>query len=130
MRHPILVEWEKTLGRIFDAVDTYLEDTYGHLYDLRPNRAKRGETASSSQDGLFNVGVKFSPGFGSKYGRGYVIDIDMATMETVPDDIRRKINLDVVRIVRRELPKHFTGRNLKVRRDGNTFKIYGDLSIG
>ena len=130
MRHPLLIEWEKGLKVIFDEVDDYLEETYGSRYTLRPARPSRGETSSKSQDGLFNIGAKFSPGYGSKYGRGYVIDVEMSTFDNVPEDIQRQIELDVVRMVRRELPRRFPGRNLHISRDGKAFKIYGDLSLG
>ena len=130
MRHPLLVEWEKSLKAIFDEIDDYLEEKYGDRYSLRPTRPRRGETSSKSQDGLFNIGVKFSPGYGSKYGRGYVIDVEMATFDLVPEDVQRQIELDVVRLVRKELPTRFPGRDLNVSRDGNVFKIYGDLSLG
>ena len=77
MRHPRLIEWEKKLKRTLDIVDDYLEDKYGQLYELHPSRAYRGTTSNKAHDGLFNIGASFTAGYGSKYGRGYVVDIDM-----------------------------------------------------
>ncbi len=124
-----LVEWEAQLKALFDEVDDHLEDTYGPLYSLHPSRPRRGRTANKEQDGLFNVGASFSPGFGSRYGRGYVVDIDVVTLEAVPDEIREMIERDVQLLVERKLPKYFPGRKMYVARDGSLLKIFGDLSF-
>lgn len=130
MDHPRTTEWQKKLKTLFDEVDDYLEDKYGHLYTLHPSRAQRGKTSSKSHDGLFNVGARFSPGYGSTKGRGYVIDVDMVTLERVPPDMQKKIERDVVDYVSKKLPSVFPDRDLKVASDGRVFKIYGDLSLG
>ena len=68
MRHPKINSWDRTLRALFDEVDDYVEEKYGHRYTLHPNRAPRGRTSSKSQDGLFNVGADFSSGYGSALG--------------------------------------------------------------
>ncbi len=130
MKHPSLIEWEKQLKKIFDLVDDMLEEKYGALYTLHPSRAKIGSTSNKEHDGLFNVGSSFSAGFGSTLGRGYVIDIDMVTLEKVPKEITGKIEKDVVKMVKELLPVHFPERELDVKHDGNVFKIVGDFSLG
>lgn len=130
MRHPKLIEWEDKLKDLFDEVDDYLEDTYGGMYPLHPSRSKRGVTSNKASDGLFNVGASFSAGFGSKYGRGYVIDVHMSTLSRVPDHVKEDIYKAVVDQVRLRLPKYFEERELEVAKDGNVFKIFGDLSLG
>ncbi len=130
MDHPLTTEWQKKLKTIFDEVDDYLEEKYGHLYTLHPSRAERGETSNKEQSGLFNLGARFTPGYGSDKGRGYVIDVDMVTLEQVPDEVEEKIENEVVDYVAKKLPEVFPHRDLKVSRDGRVFKIHGDLSIG
>lgn len=130
MDHPRTTAWQRKLKTIFDEVDDYIEDKYGHLYTLHPARAKRGKTSSKAHDGLFTVGASFSPGYGSQKGRGYVIDVDMVTLEKVPKDVQKKIEHDVVNYVSQKLPEVFPNRDLKVAKDGRVFKIYGDLSLG
>ena len=130
MHHPKLIKWEKRLKTIFDKIDDFLEDKYGKQYTLHPARPQRGSTANKEQDGLFNVGASFSAGFGSEYGAGYVVEIRMATLEQVPMDVRQQIEQDVIKILDKELNQKFPKKILDVKKDGNVYKIYGDLSLG
>lgn len=115
---------------VFDRIDDQLESTYGDRYVLRPNRPRRGETGNRETDGLFNIGAAFTAGFGSKHGRGYVVEVQMSTLSRVPDDARTEIEEAVVDLLRRELAVEFPGVNLEVSRDGPVYKIHGDLSLG
>ena len=130
LRHAKALAWERKLKRLFDKVDDHLEDAYGESYDLHPARPDRGTTANKEDDGLFNIGASFSAGFGSQYGRGYVIDVRMSTLDHVPRDVRESIEAFVVRDVQELLPKFFPGKELTVKKDGSIFKITGDLSLG
>ncbi|MFP4114508.1 MAG: hypothetical protein ACOC2Y_06570 [Spirochaetota bacterium] len=130
MRHPRLIEFEKRLKRLFDAVDDHLEEKYGDRYQLHPARPVRGKTANKAQDGLFNVGATFTPGFGSEFGRGYVVQVEMITLDTVPADVRESIEAETADLVARKLPYYFPHRRLSVDRDRNVFKIHGDLRLG
>jgi len=129
MQHK-LDKFNRKLKALFDELDDYLEDKYGGHYPLHPGRARRGNTANKEQDGLFNVGAAFSPGFGSEKGRGYVVDIDMVTLADVPDDVEEEIEEEAVDFIRNRLPQYFPDRDLQVTRDGRSFKIFGDLSLG
>lgn len=130
MRHPKAVEWERKLKKVFDEIDTYVEETYAKKYPLHPARARYRTTSNPEHDGLFSVGAAFSAGFGSKYGPGYIVDVHMVTLSDIPEEVRETIEKEVVAKLREELPRMFPGRNLKVERDGPVFKIYGDLSLG
>lgn len=130
MRHSKAVKWEKKLSKLFDEIDDYLEDKYGHLYPLHPARASRGSTSNKTHDGLFNVGASFSAGYGSKYGKGYIVDVEMATLSDVPEDVIQTIEKEVEDLVQEKLPVYFPDRDLKVSRDRHVFKIYGDISLG
>ena len=130
MRHPKTRAWERKLRKVFSRIDERLEDDYGDRYPLHPARPKEGTTANPAYDGLFNVGASFSGGFGSQHGAGYVVNVQMATLEDVDDAVREEIEQRVAAELKSELPKAFPGRRLKVSRDGHTFKIHGDLSLG
>jgi hypothetical protein len=129
MRNPKLVEWEEKLKKVFDDIDDYLEDTYGKKYTLHPSRPGRGETANKEHDGLFNIGASFSAGYGSEYGRGYVVDIDMVTLQHVPDAVEEQIEEDVMKKLKKELPKYFPNTTIHIHKDGRIIKIHGDLRL-
>ncbi len=125
-----MIEFDDRLKKIFDEVDDYIEDLYGGRYNLHPVRPARGETSNPEADGLFNIGANFTPGFGSELGRGYLIDVAIATLENVDEDARREIYEAAAKKVKELLPVHFPERKLTVRRDKNHFKIQGDFSLG
>lgn len=127
MRYHRVEEWETRLRRVFDRVDDYLEEKYGHQYSLHPARPARGATASKAHDGLFNVGASFSAGYGSSRGPGYVIEVRMVTLNRVPQAVRERIEEEAVGLLRQELPREFPDRKLMVERDGPVYKIHGDL---
>jgi len=129
MNNPKMKEWEKTLRVIFDIIDDHLEDRYGYLYPLHPSRAERGHTANKSTDGLFNIGAAFSAGYGSRYGRGWVIDVTMVTLSRVPENVKSEIYKKVVDELKRLLKEYYPGRNISVDKDGNVFKIFGNLGL-
>ena len=124
-----LEQWEKRLRQVLDRIDSHLEDTYGGMYPLRSNRPDRGATSNVKYDGLFAVEAKYSAGFGSRHGEGYTLDIRLATMSNVPEEIRKAIEEDVVKVLERELPVAFPDVELGVVRDGNVYKIRGDLGL-
>jgi len=130
MNHPSLAEFERKLKHLFDSVDDYLEEKYGDRYRLHPSRPPRGRTASKAHDGLFNVGASFTAGYGSRYGRGYIVQVDMVTLDHIPQDVRDAIEQETADLVNQKLPYYFPERELTVVRDRNVFKIYGDLRLG
>ena len=128
--HPKLTAWEDKLRTIFEKIDAYLEEKYGAKYPLHPARARRGATSGGEYDGLFSVDGVFTPGFGSDLGRGYILRVQIATLADVPEEIREAIERDAADRLKKELPKIFPDRKLTVERDGHSFKIIGDLSLG
>ena len=130
MYHPKMNEFDDRMKAMFDEVDHYIEDLYGDKYALHPVRPARGETSNPEMDGLFNIGAVFTPGYGSEFGRGYIIDVSMSTLENVDDEVRREIYEVAAEKVKELLPVHFPERELTVRRDKNHFKIQGDFKLG
>ncbi len=129
MAHPRRAEWEERLKKVFDEIDDYLEDSYGDLYRLHPARPERDLTSNKAQDGLFNVGATFTPGYGSEYGRGYVVEIRLVTLERVADAVFERVEGEVIHLLRESLPQYFPQKELYVKKDGSAIKIYGDLSF-
>ncbi len=124
-----LRKWENQLRQVLDSVDDLLESKYGDDYALRANRPARGKTAHNAYDGLFEIVAKFSLGIGTSHGPGYVVDIRLSTLEAVPTDVREQIALDAAAALAEELPRAFPGRDLSVVREGDMFRIFGDLSL-
>lgn len=129
-QHPLTEEWDRHLQSAFEATDRYLEERYGHRYLKRPNRPEDGQTANPQMSGLFNLGASFTAGFGSEYGRGYVLDVEICTFDPVDPEDRRRIEQDAVRFLEAELARVFPDRHLRIVRDGAVYKIVGDFSLG
>jgi len=130
VNHPKAHAWDRSVKALFDELDAVLENRYAGRWKLRRNRPARGKTSNPEADGLFNVGVFFTPGYGSRLGRGYLVEIIVATEETVSQDDRLELEDFVKAELERLLPRHFPGRALSVDRDGTMLKIHGDLSLG
>ena len=130
MRHPNLIKWEKKLKSVLDEIDILLEERYGNKYDLHPARRKHGSTSNRSHDGLFDIRGDFTLGLGSKNGRGYIVDIDLKTLEKIPNAVIEQIENDTIKELKNRLSKAFPGKELTVEKDGNVIKIVGDLSLG
>ncbi|MEX2443075.1 MAG: hypothetical protein WD492_05695 [Alkalispirochaeta sp.] len=129
MRGREVQEFETKLRRLFDEIDAELEDRWGGNYPLHPARPRQGRSSNPETDGLFNVGASFSTGYGSEYGRGYVIETRMVTLTTVDGDTRERIRSYVARRVTELLSQYFPDRDLDVVRDGDLYKVTGDLSL-
>ena len=128
--HPKQIALEDKLHKMCLEVDNYLEDKFGTMFPLHPNRSKRGETASANYDGLFSTGVQFSSGYGSTLGRGYLLDIDISTLSWIKKEDRTLIEEEAITFIKTLLPVYFPDRKLEIKRDGNLIKIVGDFSLG
>jgi hypothetical protein len=113
-----------------DALDNHLEDMFGNRYPLHPNRLERGQAASVAYDGLFSTGTQFTMGYGSVSGRGYIVDIDICTLERVRPEDRETIEAEATGYLRRILPLYLPDRNLSLVKDGRVWKLVGDFSLG
>jgi len=127
MFHPGVQELEKVLGVIFIEIDDFMEDRYGDLFPLHPNRLPRGATSRNNMDGLFNIGASFTAGYGSKSGRGYVLDIHWSTLSCVPSDLKSQVEDEVVQMLKDKLSERLPERFLSVSKENGVFKVSGDL---
>jgi len=123
-QHAKLRAFENQLKALFNEVDHQLEDRWGNLYSVHPNRPRRGETADPEMDGLFEVAPDFTPGIGSEMGRGYI------TLDRLDHERYEALMQETADIVKALLPRYFPERDLRVVRDGSRFKIIGDFSLG
>ena len=121
---------ENHMRALCDDLDHFLEDTFGNRYPLHPNRPPRGKAARVAYDGLFSTGTKFTLGYGSEHGRGYLVDIEISTLERVHPVDRQEIEHAAITFLREQLPIHFPKRKLTVVKDGKVYKIIGDFSLG
>ena len=128
--HPKQQALEDQLRRMCDALDNHLEDMFGNRYPLHPNRLERGQAASVAYDGLFSTGTQFTMGYGSVSGRGYIVDIDICTLERVRPEDRETIEAEATGYLRRIIPLYLPGRNLSLVKDGRVWKLIGDFSLG
>lgn len=128
--HPKQFELEQTFKKLFDEVDDWLEDKYDGNWRLHPNRLKRGLASNKEADGLFNIGMTFSLGYGTQFGRGYVIDLSVSTLERLPFGMKKQLYGNAVKKIEELLPKYFSDRKLFIKKDGAVYKILGDFSLG
>ncbi|MCH3908672.1 MAG: hypothetical protein LKE39_06935 [Sphaerochaeta sp.] len=128
--HPKQQALEDQLRRMCDALDNHLEDKYGTRYPLHPNRLERGEAASVAYDGLFSTGTQFTMGYGSQTGRGYLVVVDICTLDRVKPEDRAEIETEASRYLETLLPLYFPDRKLTLVKDGRVWKIIGDFSLG
>ena len=130
MRGVRVRKWERRLKEVLDEIDGPLEQPSWGSWSFRPDRPRRGVTANRTTDGLFSIYASFTAGFGSAFGRGYVVQVRMSTLDQVPVEDRKKIEGEVAELLRDKLPAKFPSRKLRVRQDGRRYKIFGDLSLG
>jgi hypothetical protein len=123
-------QWENQFAGIGSELDDYFEDKYGDLYPVHPARPKRDSTANKQYSGLFSIVSKFTAGYGSEHGSGYLLDVRLSTLATVPREVRAKIEDEVAEKLKELLARDFPDLTLRVERDGPTYKIFGDLSLG
>ena len=124
-----LEAFEDTLHGVLSEIDGALEERWGSRWPLHPARPPRGAAANPQYDGLFRVTASFTAGYGSEKGPGYLFRVEMATLEAVPPEERARIEEEAASLLREGLARSFPGRDLRVDRDGNGFKIHGDLSL-
>ncbi len=129
MRGRRVMNWEKTLKRVFDDIDRELEQEYGGRWPLHPSRPKRGSTSNPEADGLFNIGAAYSAGLGSPHGPGYTVEIRLSTLDRVPPDVRSEIRRTVLERLRTRLPDAFPGKSMQISDQNGVIRIHGDLSL-
>jgi hypothetical protein len=124
-----LEKWERRLRQALDEVDAALEDKYGAHFRLRPNRPQRGSTGNVKYDGLFSVDAKFTLGYTSEFGAGYVVEMRTATDQPISEELREAMLQDVGELLGDALRESFPQRQLTLHRDGAHYRLTGDLGL-
>ena len=128
--HPKQEELEERMSLLCQELDNHLEDIYGERYAVHPNRLKRGQGANPSYDGLFSTSMAFTLGYGSRYGRGYVVNVEVRTLDKVSQYDTIHITSTAFAFLKSKLKEYSPDHNLDVVQDGNVMKIIGDFSLG
>ncbi len=128
--HPKQEELEARMAVMCQDLDNYLEDIYGSRYKIHPNRLKRGQGSNPSFDGLFATSMAFTLGYGSKYGRGYVVNVEVRTLDKVSQYDTIHITSSAFAFLKSKLSEYFPGHELDVVQDGAVMKIIGDFELG
>lgn len=122
--------WDAKLKAVFDEIDRELEQVDGLKHvPLHPVRPAAGATSNPEDDGVLEIGANYTVGIGSKYGPGYVLRVRVATLEAVPEEGYQVLEERVVEMLKEKLPKAFPDAGLQVDRDGDVYKIHGNLSL-
>ncbi|HOY66031.1 MAG TPA: hypothetical protein PLP29_04030 [Candidatus Ozemobacteraceae bacterium] len=121
--------WEAKLREAFDQADAELEKRHGSRFSRKPHRPAHGEGSTRDADGLFDLSVGYTAGFGSAHGEGYVFRVRLATFEPVPGAAREAIEAEALDLLRERLAEAFPGRELSILREGDQYKIIGDLGL-
>jgi hypothetical protein len=128
--HPKQEILEEKMAQLCQALDNHLEDIYGDHYRLHPNRLRRGKGSNPSFDGLFSTSLAFTLGYGSQYGRGYVVNVEIRTLDKVSQYDSTKIQAEAFSFISQNLKKFIPDQDLKIVQDGNLMKVVGDFSLG
>lgn len=120
---------EEQFSQMAKALDNELEDSFGHKHQLHPNRPKRGMAANPSFDGLFATTFAFTLGYGSTHGRGYIVNIDLRTLECISSEEKTQIQNFAFTYLTENISNFFPDRELSVVHDGRLIKIVGNFSL-
>jgi hypothetical protein len=129
MRNPLVEAWEAKLNGLLRQVITKLEEDYGAVVPRHPARPAHGETPNPQNDGLFRITGTFTPGYGSQWGKGYVLDIEPVTLDEFPRETWATVEAEACRMIQEGLEAVLPGRGLELKRDGSVWKIIGDLAL-
>jgi len=129
MCNSLVEAWEEKLNGLLRQVNIKLEEEYGTVVPRHPARLAHGETPNPQNDGLFRVAATFTPGFGSEWGRGYVLNIEPVTLDVFPADVWALVEAKACKMIQDNLEAVLPGRGLELKRDGTVWKIIGDLSL-
>ncbi|UPA17626.1 hypothetical protein R5397_03915 [Borrelia sp. MN22-0132] len=120
-------EFENALFKICLDVDCVLEDEFGNSYKVHPSRLSRGTAANGLLDGLFRVTTSFTLGYGSKFGRGYLVIIEIITLDIVDVEFSNRVIERGIEVFGEKLKERFSGKKLSIVHDMNVYKIIGDF---
>ena len=124
-----LEQWELTLKTALDSIDTLLENKYGPFLVRKASRPAAGKASNPKYDGVFGIDSKFTLGYASGSGPGYIIELLTGSASPLSPVLKSEILKDLEDALPEALAKAFPGRVLNVERVGERFRLTGDLGF-
>ncbi|MCR5732214.1 MAG: hypothetical protein K6G51_04685 [Sphaerochaetaceae bacterium] len=111
------------------VIDNHLEDMFSEEINIHPSRMKRGVGANPIHDGIFSVTIIFSMGYGTKYGRGYIINLSISTLDNISYELKQRIEEETFDFVSRHVNEYIPNRNIECVRDAGLIKLIGNFTL-
>ena len=124
-----LEQWELTLKAALDSLDALLENKYGPFLVRKASRPAAGKASNPKYDGVFGIDSKFTLGYASGSGPGYIIELLSGSVSPLPSALKAEILNDVAEALPEALAKAFPDREFTIERIGDRFRLTGDLSF-
>ena len=124
-----LEQWELTLKTALDSIDALLENKYGPFLVRKASRPAAGKASNPKYDGVFGIDSKFTLGYASGSGPGYIIELISGSVSPLPPVLKTEILADLEAMLPEALASAFPGRKFKIERIGERFRLTGDLGF-
>lgn len=124
-----LEQWELSLKTALDSIDALLENKYGPLLVRKVSRPPAGKASNPKYDGVFGIDSKFTLGYASGSGPGYIIELMTGCVPPVPSVMKSEILDDLEAMLPEVLATSFPGKTFKIERIGERFRLTGDLGF-
>jgi hypothetical protein len=124
-----LEQWELTLKAALDSIDALLENKYGPFLVRKASRPAAGKASNPKYDGVFGLDSKFTLGYASGSGPGYIIELLTGSAMPLPPALKAEILEDIEKMLPDVLSTSFPGREFKIERIGERFRLTGDLGF-
>ena len=124
-----LEQWELTLKTALDSIDALMENKYGPFLVRKASRPAAGKASNPKYDGVFGIDSKFTLGYASGSGPGYIIELLTGSASPLSPVLKSEILKDLEDALPEALAKAFPGRVLNVERVGERFRLTGDLGF-
>ena len=105
-----LEQWELTLKTALDSIDALLEKKYGPLLVRKASRPAAGKASNPKYDGVFGIDSKFTLGYASGSGPGYIIELLSGCVPPLPAAMKTEILDDLEKML-----KTYGGENSAVQ---------------
>lgn len=124
-----LEQWELTLKAALDSIDALLENKYGPFLVRKASRPAAGKASNPKYDGVFGLDSKFTLGYASGSGPGYIIELLAGSVSPLPPVMKAEILDDLETMLPEALASAFPDKTLKIERIGERFRLTGDLGF-
>ena len=124
-----LEQWELSLKTALDSIDALLENKYGPFLVRKASRPPAGKASNPKYDGVFGIDSKFTLGYASGSGPGYIIELLTGCVPPVPSVMKSEILDDLEAMLPKVLATSFPGKTFKIERIGERFRVTGELGF-